>query len=282
MLKINIRKEEIIIRFNKIDFKGLRNTRDLGQVSTIDGLKVKKGLLFRSGRIDKLSNKRIKEFLQAYNIKTIIDLRTQTEVRESKNFTYPEIVEYYHIPVLNKQFFGITHENNSMAKVVLSQKHKITECGSGEEYMISMYESIVFDKTSQSHFKTIFDILCKDTDGALLFHCNGGKDRTGITTLFFYTLLGVSEEDILDEYAMSDVFNHKHNRSREILMKIFMPTSKRTKALLVSMLYAKRVYLEKTIAKIKEKHGSVLNFLFEEIKITKEMQEKLKQKYLES
>ena len=124
--------------------------------------------------------------------------------------------------------------------------------------------------------------MCKDTDGALLFHCNGGKDRTGITTLFFYRLLGVSEEDILDEYAMSDVFNHKHNRSREILMKIFMPTSKRTKALLVSMLYAKRVYLEKTIAKIKEKHGSVLNFLYEEIKITKEMQEKLKQKYLKS
>mgnify|MGYP006923331125 CR=1 FL=1 len=62
--------------------------------------------------------------------------------------------------VLNKQFFGITHENNSMAKVMLSQKHKITECGSGEEYMISMYENIVFDKSSQQHFKTLVDILC--------------------------------------------------------------------------------------------------------------------------
>ena len=32
---------------------------------------------------------------------------------------------------------------------------------------------------------------------------------------------------------------------------------------------------------IKEKYGSVLNFLYEEIKITKEMQERLKEKYLE-
>ena len=271
----------IVIKFEKIKFKGLRNTRDVGQVYTIDGCKVKSNVLFRSGRIDKLSNKKIIEFLESYNIKTIIDLRTQTEVRESKNFTYPEVVEYYHIQVLNKQFFGITHENNSMARVVLSQKHKITECGSGEEYMISMYESIVFDKTSQSHFKTIFDILCNDNEGAILYHCTGGKDRTGITTLFLYTLLGVSEEDILDDFASSDIFNAKYNKSRETLMKIFMPTSKRTKALLISMLYAKRVYLEKTIEKIKEKHGSVLNYLFKEIKITKEMQEKLKQKYLE-
>ena len=35
------------------------------------------------------------------------------------------------------------------------------------------------------------------------------------------------------------------------------------------------------IQKIKEKYGSVLEFLYKEIKITKEMQEKLKNKYLE-
>lgn len=270
------------MRFNKIDFKGLRNTRDVGQVCTIDGRKVKSNMLFRSGRIDKLPNKRIEQFLNEYNIKTIIDLRTQTEVKESKHFTYPEMVDYYHIPVLNKQFFGITHENNSMAKVVLSQKHKITECGSGAEYMISMYESIVFDKTSQHHFKTVFDILCKDPEGAILYHCTGGKDRTGITTLFLYTLLGVSEEDILDDFATSDVFNAKYNRSRVALINIFMPTSKRTKTLLISMLYAKREYLEKTIEKIKERYGSVLDYLYNVIKITPEMQEKLKQNYLEA
>ena len=272
----------VIINIEKIKLKGLRNTRDVGQVYTTDGRKVKSNLLFRSGRIDKVSTKKIIEFLETYNIKTIIDLRTQTEVRESKNFTYPEVVEYYHIPVLNKQFFGITHENNSMARIMMSQKHKITEYGSGEEYMIKMYESIVFDKTSQSHFKTIFDILCKDNDGAVLYHCTGGKDRTGITTLFLYTLLGVKEEDILTDFAASDIFNAKYNKSRKTLMNIFMPTSKRTKALLVSMLYSKREYLEKTIEKINEKYGSVLNYLFTEIKITPEMQEKLKEKYLES
>ena len=271
----------ILIKIERINFKGLRNTRDVGQVYTTDGRKVKSNVLFRGGRIDKLSDKRIKEFLETYNIKTIIDLRTLIEVQESKHFQYPEYVNYYHIPVLNKQFFGITHENNSMARVVLSQKHKITECGSGEEYMISMYENIVFDSSSQQHFKTLFDILCNKQDGATLYHCTGGKDRTGITTLYLYTLLGVSEEDIVEDFSTSDIFNAKYNRSRERLIKIFMPTSKRTKALLIALLHAKREYLEAVIKKIKEKYGSVLNFLYEEIKITKEMQEKLKQNFLE-
>lgn len=270
-----------IIKFERINFKGLRNTRDVGQVYTVDGRKVKSNILFRSGRIDKLSNKRIKEFLKEYNIKTVIDLRTQIEVMESKHFQYPEYVNYYHIPVLNKQFFGITHENNSMAKVMLSQKHKITECGSGEEYMISMYENIVFDKSSQQHFKTLFDILCNQDEGAILYHCTGGKDRTGITTLYLYTLLGVKEEDIIEEFSTSDIFNAKYNLTRETLIKIFMPTSKRTKALLIALLHAKKEYLEAVIKKIKEKYGSVLEFLCKEIKITKEMQEKLKNKYLE-
>ena len=270
------------MKIARLDFKGLRNTRDVGQVYTVDGKKVKSNVLFRSGRIDKLSNKRIKEFLETYNIKTIIDLRTQTEVKESKHFTYPDMVDFYHIPVLNKQFFGITHENNSMARIVLSQKHKITECGSGEEYMISMYESIVFDKASQHHFKTIFDILCKDLDGAILYHCTGGKDRTGITTLFLYTLLGVSEEDILDDFSTSDIFNAKYNKSRQMLIKAFLPAGKNTKELLISMLYSKRSYLEKTIEKINERYGSVLGYLYNVIKITPEMQNKLKENYLEN
>ena len=56
----------------KIDYKGLRNTRDLGQFKTVEGRQMKTGVIYRSGRIDKMSKKRIKRFLEEYNIKTII------------------------------------------------------------------------------------------------------------------------------------------------------------------------------------------------------------------
>ena len=91
----------------------------------------------------------------------------------------------------------------------------------------------------------------------------------------------MKEEDIIDEFATSDIFNSKYNLTRETLIKIFLPTSKRTKKLLIALLHAKREYLEAIIKKIKQKHNSVLEFLYKEIKVTKEMQEKLKNKYLE-
>ena len=269
-------------KIEKLDIKGLRNTRDLGQFITQDGYKVKANLLIRSGRIDKLSTKKIKKFLTDYNITTIIDLRTQVEVSESKHFFYPGFVDYYHIPVLNQQFFGITHEINKMSKAMMEQRKKISKNYKGEDYMVEMYKSIVFEPSSQHHFATLFDILATKQEGALLFHCTGGKDRTGIVSLFLLTLLGVSEEDILRDYEASDIFNAKYNRSREILMKVLMPASRRFKKLMIAMLHTKREYLKSTIDAINEKYGSVVNYLYKEINITPEKHEKLKRLYLET
>lgn len=264
----------------KIDYKGLRNTRDIAQFTTVDGKTIKPGMLYRSGRIDKMSKKRIKQFLEEYNIKTIIDLRTQVEVSESKNFHYPQFVDFYHIPVLNQQFFGITHEINKMSKAMMEQRKKLTENYTGEDYMIEMYKNIVFEPSSQRHFATIFDIMSTEQEGAILYHCTSGKDRTGITSLFLLTLLGVSEDDILADYEISDVFNAKYTKNRIFLMKIFMPASKRFKKLMIAMLYTKRIYLEETIKAIKEEFGSILNYMYEKLDITKEKHEKIKKMYL--
>lgn len=264
----------------RIEYKGLRNTRDLSQFITEDGRSIKKGLIYRSGRIDKMSKKRIKSFLEEYNIKTIIDLRTQVEVSESKHFSYPQYVDFYHIPVLNQQFFGITHEINKMSKAMMEQRKKLSESYSGEDYMVEMYKSIVFEASSQRHFATIFDILATEQEGAILFHCTSGKDRTGITSLFLLTLLGVSEENILHDYEISNEFNAKYIKSRIRLMNIFMPTSKRFRQLMSAMLYTKREYLIGLIDAIKLQYGSVLNFMYEKLDITKEKHEKIKQLYL--
>ena len=174
-----------------------------------------------------------------------------------------------------------THEMNKMSKVMMSERKKLTSTYSGEDYMIEMYKSIVFDPSSQRHFATVFDVLANKAEGALLFHCTSGKDRTGITSLFLLTLLGVSEENILDDYEISNVFNAKYIKSRELLMKLFLPTSKRFKKLLSVMLYTKREYMVETIKAINNEFGSVLNFMYEKLDITPEKHEKIKKLYLE-
>ena len=45
----------------KIPFEGLRNTRDLGGMVTMDGRKIRKGMLFRSGLLAHATEEDLKQ-----------------------------------------------------------------------------------------------------------------------------------------------------------------------------------------------------------------------------
>lgn len=265
------------MEFKNVSLKGVRNIRELSQCEVAVG-SIKRNVLFRSSRLDKISDKKRNKFLSEYNIKTIIDLRTKVELEESKSFNYPDDIDFHHIPVLNHSFFGITHEKN-MRSALYKESKKIKDDSFFEDYMIRMYKAIVFDEYSQAQFKVFFDVVLNSKPGGILFHCAGGKDRTGIAALFILTILGATKETILDDYSLSDVANKKHNTTLTVLMKILLPY-KNFRKLLIEMLYAKREYLEKTIIAIEENYGSVLNFLEEVIDIDKNKQEKLRLMFL--
>ena len=264
----------------RVELKGARNTRDIGQYQTIDGRKIKNKIFFRSGRLDKLPKKTLLSFLEENNVQTIIDLRTQIEVNEGRKLAYPKEIDYYHIPVLNQEFFGITHEKK-MRNVMFKERQRITKDLSGDDYMISMYESIVFNPNSQRHFRAFFDLLSEHQDGSIIYHCTGGKDRTGIATMLILTLLGVSREDILEDFEASEYFNRKYIRSRKFAINTFLFFHKRFKEILIAMLHSKRVYMEKLIESIEARYGSVLNYLRVEIKIDEEKQKKFQDLFLE-
>ena len=263
----------------KIKLKGARNTRLVPSFINVEGKKVKEGAFIRSGKLNKVPKKKLKSFLEEYNVTEVLDFRTDVEVSEAGKLVYPEGVNYEHLPLLNKAFFGVTHEKK-MSKILFKESKRMKMEDIEPGYMTNMYKSIVFDPFSQSQFKVFFDKLLNHKDGAILYHCNGGKDRTGITTLFILTLLDVKEEDILNDFAMSDYFNRHYNRSRKMLMTLLFPVPKFVR-ILRSMLHAKRIYLEKMIEAINEKYGSVLNYLKEAIGITEEKQQQFKLLYLE-
>lgn len=263
----------------RIKVKGLRNTREISQFTTVDGKKLKKNSLIRSSRLDKLPLKRRNKFLDDYNIDTVIDMRTAVEISEGKELNYPEDVTYHHVPVLDQAFFGVTHEKK-MRTALFKESKKMDKEYNSKDFMVNMYKSIVFEEYSQNQFKEFFDILLNKGDGGIVFHCTGGKDRTGMASLFILTLLGVSKEDILADYAMSDYSNRHHNRILSVLIKLFIPY-RNFKRVLNDLLYAKKEYLEKTIIALEEAYGSIINFLRNEIGITEEKQNRLKQLFLE-
>jgi protein-tyrosine phosphatase len=55
------------------------------------------------------------------------------------------------------------------------------------------------------HVAKIVDALLAN-EVPMVVHCTAGKDRTGVAIAMLLTLLGVAREDVLSDYAKSDVF----------------------------------------------------------------------------
>ncbi len=56
---------------------------------------------------------------------------------------------------------------------------------------------------SQPQFKQVFQRIAAERDGTVLFHCTAGKDRTGVIAGLLLDLAGVSQAEIVHNYAIS-------------------------------------------------------------------------------
>ena len=88
------------------------NLRDLGGIATADGSCIPHGLFLRSGKLSALTRKQCARLCRTYNIRCVIDLRTEVEAAEFPD-PLPDGVEYISLPLFKGAAIGITHETGS-------------------------------------------------------------------------------------------------------------------------------------------------------------------------
>ena len=67
------------MEISRIAFEQLQNTRDLGQFTMMDGRRIRPRHLLRSGNLHALSLEDRAILQNDYQLKTVIDFRTETE-----------------------------------------------------------------------------------------------------------------------------------------------------------------------------------------------------------
>lgn len=167
----------------RLPLAGAPNTRDLGGYASAGGV-TRWQQFIRSASTFSMLPQDI-EALREYGIKTAIDLRSDTE-RQSQ----PSALEMadgficHHVPMLDQM--------NS------SHFSQLLPSSMGELY-ISMLDD------SSAGFAKVFSIFAAST-GGILFHCTGGKDRTGMVSMLLLQLAGVADADIIADYAVSELY----------------------------------------------------------------------------
>jgi protein-tyrosine phosphatase len=126
-------------------------------------------------------------------------------------------------------------------------------------------------------YKPVFDqLLTLQDDHALMFHCTAGKDRTGVGAALILYSLGVDEAVIYQDYEATNEYRKAYN---EMAVKGMVAQGFPEKAA-VSMMAAKKEYLQTALDAIRKQYGSIDSFLEKEMGLTADKRSLLKKKFL--
>ena len=208
----------------QLAFDGVSNARDLGGLPTVDGRRIRPGLLIRSAHLSLATEADLAK-LAAIPVRTVIDFRSEDEVARRPDPVLPNS-RYVNLAPLQDVAVGITHSRKS-GEGITAMIARGEDVGFDmiDEHMCDMYRCFVRDPQALGQFARFFDELltsletsaneyepasaASDTsgnapNGAILWHCVAGKDRAGFATALVLEALGVPRRDIVADYLITN------------------------------------------------------------------------------
>lgn len=176
-----------------IDLQGLCNLRDVGGATTASGEVVRTGRLLRSDNLQDLTDADLAE-LRRRGLSDVIDLRSAYEVGHAPSpLAELDDVAYHH-----HSFFieDDSVELNERALPWIGQQFSVRH----GDPVVASYLSFLADRPD-SVVAALRAIA--DASGAALVHCAAGKDRTGVTVALALSLVGVDDDQIAADYALT-------------------------------------------------------------------------------
>ncbi|WP_369274765.1 tyrosine-protein phosphatase [Streptomyces sp. R11] len=255
------------------ELAGVRNFRDVGGLPTVDGRRVRHGVLFRSGHLAHATADDA-AFLDTLGLHTIFDFRNaadqklegaDVELRGVRNVNLP-----LSDPADGAEFWKMVRDGN------LDQLREILADGKGAGRMIASYRMIIKERTAEH--SQVLHSLAQDSVPALM-HCAAGKDRAGLSIAVTLLALGVEREAIVADYLES---NAKHRRYKVRRSSSDASAySPEVMELLSPLFDARAEYLTAAFDTIDEAWGGVDTYLEQGLRLTPETRERLRERLLD-
>jgi Protein tyrosine/serine phosphatase len=166
-------------------FERIYNFRDLGGYPTEDGRTVAWRRLFRSDDLSRLTLADAERFA-ALGIRTVIDLRRPTE-----------IAELGRVP----EFTNVDYRNAHLVYAPWPAE-TCTDLAGRISYLTDRYREMAV--TGGEGIGLALRTIAEADAAPLAVHCFVGMDRTGIVSALTLSLLGVPDELVAADYALSE------------------------------------------------------------------------------
>jgi len=246
------RGREVSIRH--IALEGTPNFRDIGGYETSDGQFVRWGLVYRSGVLTYLTPADFAYLRQLY-VHVVCDFRTKQENEQAPEQWIPGSgASLISLPI------GADSNGSANASIrKFAESHPTIE--QFKLRMATTYATFVFQFAPE--YAGVFAQL-KQNHLPLTYHCTAGKDRTGVFTALLLRVLGVPQQTVVEDYALTNEYlmtqndhslaSQKAMAQAQSMMKSFTPEQRKV------LMAADPEYLKAAFAAIDERYGSFDDF----------------------
>ena len=239
-------------------FEGCFNFRDIGGYLNQDGKRVKSGLYFRAGRQDRMSDQDLTQ-LSDLNISMQIDLRKPDEVLDQGKGPLESMgANYVNIAVIPEG--GSDQLSRLVGDTAISGKRYLGYLEFGPDSWLRL-----------------FKILAKEDNLPVVLHCTAGKDRTGVSTAFLLSILGVSRDLIEADYLLTNLDTER--QADFIESTVGYPEGYDRKSMIAAAGVPEEA-LKDFLDGVESKWGSAVLYL-KEIGVTQEQMDAIRNNFLE-
>jgi len=231
--------------------EGGHNFREVGGYPTTSGAKVRRGLVWRSAGLDRLSGPDC-ELIRSLGIRTIADLRTE---HERNLFPTPT---------------GVPDGARTLSwggSVEDAAPRTGTRPAWSDLDLATLRREIarLYTHVAEAHSVQFAEVYRAIADGAvpILIHCTAGKDRTGLAIAILLELIGVRREWVIWDYEQTNTHLERHMVSLESAIGVggmadwLAALGPEGRELLLA---ADEAYLLAALADIEDRFGSVEDF----------------------
>lgn len=168
-----------------IDFARLHNFRDLGGYRAEGRRTVRWGRLYRSDSLSKLEGADLDRF-RALGVRTVIDLRYPWEIDAKGRVPKGADVTYHNLSIEHRPY-----DQAAIDPALDPWRH-----------LADRYAEVALDGAKE--IRQAIEVIAAE-DEPQVFHCASGKDRTGLIAALVLTLVGVSEDDVARDFALTEL-----------------------------------------------------------------------------
>lgn len=221
----------------RLPLEGAYNFRDLGGLPARRG-RVRERRVFRSDRLTRLTPADL-ELLETLAIGRVFDLRSDLELEQDGPGEFSSAAGRHHHRPLVRVSLSVTDARIDWQKVDLQNRY------------LEMLEE------GAPVIREVLEHIAAEAERATVFHCTGGKDRTGVLAAVLLRTLGVDDEIIVDDYAVSE----KHLEPFVEASRALMESEGYDPQIVMYLCGSPADRMEKMLADLDARWGSVEGYL---------------------